>query len=364
MLFELLRVALCGAKSVNIEATIEWAKLYTLARRQGVTAIVWQAVKQLGEEGTIPDSMMPDRALKLQWALTAENIAKRYRKQAKAAEELSEAYHNRGISTNVLKGLAISGYYPTPEHRECGDLDCFLTSKDGNGTMCCRYDEGNKIAAEIGAKVDIGFYKHSHINYRGLMVENHAFCTAIRGSRDRKALERHLQSLLATKPSTPINDTPLLKPCADFNALFLTAHSMGHYLTEGIKLRHILDWAMLLKAEQENIDWQSFYSWCDRMHYTKFADALTTIAVRHLGLEITNPAIHHNSDLADRVLEDILFSERSVHNTKASKMKKRLMILRARLFGGWRYKELYEKSALLDTMSMVAGFIFERKPKL
>ena len=49
---------------------------------------------------------------------------------------------------------------------------------------------------------------------------------------------------------------------------------------------------------------------------------------------------------------------------RASKFKKRLMIIRNRLFGGWKYSELYEKSAVIDTMQMVLAFFFERKPRI
>lgn len=343
---------------------IIWGDIFRLAQRQGVLAITWSAIGTLANEGKLTPKQMPDRALKLQWALSAEKIKSRYCKQRQLAEKLADAFAKDGITTNVLKGLAISGYYPIPEYRECGDLDCFLSTTNADGEFVCRYDDGNQVAASIGAKVDIGFYKHSHINYKGLLVENHAFCTAIRGSRDRKALERHLQHLLATKPSEPIEGTHLLRPCADFNALFLTAHSLGHFLTEGIKLRHILDWALLLNAEQDNIDWKSFYEWCDKMHYTKFVDALTAISTEYLGLKIKNPLIHTQSDLRDKVLEDVLFGERSIHNTSASKFRKRLMIIRNRLFGGWKYSELYEKSAIIDTMQMVLAFFIERKPKI
>lgn len=336
----------------------EWDVLYRECIRQGILAIAWDAVTQL------PAEQQPPRNIKLQWALSAEKIKNRYNKQRQRAEKLADAFAEEGIDTYVLKGLAISGYYPIPEYRECGDLDCYLSTNKANGEFVCRYDDGNEIAAKIGAKVDIGFYKHSHINYKGLMVENHAFCTAVRGSRDRKALERHLQHLLATKPSEPIEGTHLLRPCADFNALFLTAHSFGHFLTEGIKLRHILDWALLLNAEQNNIDWRSFYEWCDKMHYTKFVDALTAISTECFGLNIENPLIHTQSDLRDKVLEDVMFGNRSIHNTNASKFKKRLMIIRNRLFGGWKYSELYEKSAVIDTMQMVLAFFFERKPRI
>lgn len=341
-----------------------WRSTFKLAQRQGVLALVWSAVCRLAESGALTPEQLPDRALKLQWVLSTEKIAGRYKLQRHLATKLAEAYAMAGIQTYVLKGLAISGYYPTPEHRECGDLDCFLASTTEDGAFVCRYYDGNDIAAKIGAKVDIGFYRHSHIHYNGLMVENHAFCTAVRGSRDRKALERHLQHLLATKPSAPIEGTHLLRPCADFNALFLTAHSFGHCLTEGIKLRHILDWALLLNAEQDNIDWKSFYEWCDRMHYTKFADALTAISVKYLGLTIINSKIHQHSVLADKVLDDIMNANRLIHNTGASKFKKRLMIIRNHIFGGWKYRELYEKSAFIETMKMVLAFFIERKPQI
>ena len=100
------------------------------------------------------------------------------------------------------------------------------------------------------------------------------------------------------------------------------------------------------------------------MHYTKFVDALTAISTEYFGLNIKNPLIHTQSDLRDKVLEDIMFGNRSIHNTNASKFKKRLMIIRNRLFGGWKYSELYEKSAVIDTMQMVLAFFFERKPRI
>ena len=371
----LVRTAIDEQAPAAMQASnIDWLRICKLAKKQGVIAIAWRGLEILLNEKTISTDQLPDRGLKLQWALNTEHIEKRYLKQSQLASELADIYANKGIKTLVLKGLAISQYYPTPKHRECGDLDCFLVKAD-NSQKCgialrdaalpvsC-YNEGNTIATEEGAKVELDFYKHSHINYKGLVVENHAFCTAVRGSRKLKSFERHLQTLLATRPTARIGESNLLCPCADFNALFLTAHSFQHFLTEGIKLRHVLDWALLLRAEQHNIDWKSFYKWCDKMHYTKFADALTAIAVEYLGIEITNKAIHTESHLRDKVLEDILFSDQAVNNTKASKLTKRLMIIRNRMFGGWKYRELYEKSAFVDTIQMVIAFFIERKPKL
>lgn len=364
----LLRTHLFEEKTIQESPTTisqkDWEALFQLAQQQGVLAISWEAISRLADERKLSSEQMPDRALKLQLALSAEKIKGRYNKQRQLAMELADAFAKDGINTYVLKGLAISSYYPTPEHRECGDLDCFLASVADNGEFVSRYEDGNVIAERVGAKVERDYYKHSHINYKGLMVENHAFCTAIRGSKDRKAFERHLQHLLATKPSTPIDGSHLMRPCADFNALFLTAHGMGHFISEGIKLRHIVDWALLLKAEQDNIDWTEFYRWTDKMNMTRFADALTAISVKYLGLEVTNPAIQTASPYAERILEDTLYHSEGINNKGYTKLVRRVKLIQNRLAYVWKYHMIYQKSMLLDVARSCIAFIFEKNPRL
>ena len=92
--------------------------------------------------------------------------------------------------------------------------------------------------------------------------------------------------------------------------------------------------------------------------------SLRYLCISLILLTITNEAIHQHSELAEKVLDDIMNSNRSIHNTKASKLKKRLMIIRNHISGGWKYSELYEKSAIIDTMQMVWAFFTERNPKL
>ena len=343
----LVKTAITG-QAATLNSVPEWDKIYTMAAHQGVLALVFDAVS------TLPTEQQPPRALKMQWIPSIANIEGRYNYQKKTAMELAEQFHQKGITTYVLKGFAIAGYYPRPDHRECGDLDCFLGAD---------YEKGNQVAEQMGAKVTRDYYKHSHITYRKLMVENHQFCIAIRGSRDLKEFERHLESTIA-KGATKIDDSHLIKPSADFNALFITTHAMTHFLVEGIKLRHILDWALLLKAEQHNINWKEFYQWADRMHLTRFADAMTAISVEHLGLEITNSAIHTSSPYAERILRDTIDNNESIHNKGYSAWKSRFMQIRNRLSFAWKYHKIYQKSLLVELSKSIFAFIFERHPKL
>ena len=319
-----------------------------MAAQQGVLALVFDAVS------TLPLEQQPPRALKMKWIASIANIEGRYNYQKKTAMELAEQFHQNNITIYVLKGFAIAGYYPKPEHRECGDLDCFLGGD---------YERGNYVAEAIGAKVTREYYKHSIIVYRKLMVENHQFCIAIRGSRALKEFERHLEKTIS-KGATMIDGSHLIKPSADFNALFITMHALTHFLVEGIKLRHILDWALLLKAEQDNINWKEFYHWADKMHMTRFADALTAISVEHLGLHVTNPAIHTTSPYAERILDDTIYHSKGLFNKGYSAWKSRFLQIKNKFSFTWKYHKIYQKSLLIELMKSSLAFIFEKTPKL
>ena len=327
----------------------EWKLLFQVAARQGVLAIVYDVVSRL------PQEAQPPRNINIKWALSAEAIENRYELQRKTSALLAELWAEQGIRTVVMKGLAMGTYYPNPAHRECGDLDCFL----GEG-----YELGNKLCEQIGAKVDRSYYKDSTIRYRGLLVENHRFFLPIRGSRKVKELERHLERISVGEQARYVPDTKLIVPTPDFNALFLTMHGLNHFLTEGVKLRHILDWALLLKAEQNNINWEEFYYWADKMHLTRFADALTAISVERLGLEITNPAIHTTSPYAERVLDDVLFKSEGLFNKGYSAWKSRFIQVHNKFESAWRYHKIYQKSIAIELIKSVWAFCFERNPRL
>ena len=361
LIFLSLRVALFGGsvdgKPFAALTEAEWKELYRMSVQQGLLAIVYDAVRQL------PAECQPPRGIKLQWALGVEAIENRFKMQHKASALLADLWAESDIQTIVMKGLAIGTYYPIPAHRECGDLDCFLTkgampiSSDG-------YELGNQLCEQIGAKVERDYYKNSHIRYRGLMVENHCFFLPVRGSRNMKVLERHLREVALRGKTGVVPDTKLIVPSADFNAIFLAMHALNHFLSEGIKLRHILDWALLLRSEQDNINWTEFYLWADRMHMTRFADAMTAICVEHFGLQITNPAIHTSSSYAERILHDTIQNSEGIHNKGYSSWKSRFMQIKNKFSFAWKYHKIYQKSLLLELSKSIFAFIFEKHPKL
>ena len=358
LLFRCLKAALFEERlDVEVFSGLDrgqWDGLYALAKRQGLGSIVFEALSKQADEIRIPQD------LKMKWIAMTMNVEKWYGRQFAAASSFADLMASDGVDIAVLKGIAMSSYYPVPSHRECGDLDCFLGM---NGIWGAGYENGNVLAENAGASVERDFYKHSHIRYKGLEIENHQFCLAIRGSREMKRLERHLRKIIMKDGKRYIGDTKLLNPSADFNALFLTLHSFTHFLSEGLNLRQIADWVLLLKHEQNKIDWAEFYRWCDDLSLTRFVNTLNHIAVDCFGLKLSEAAVKTDSTYAGRILDDC-FNLNGVFNKGYSPWKARMVMIVKRLAFSWKYHKIYRRSVTVALMKLVGGFIFEQDPKL
>ncbi len=227
------------------------------------------------------------------------------------------------------------------------------------------FERGNEIAKQLVAKVRFDDYKHSHINYKGLTVENHKFCTPIRGARVNKEFEIYLQELLKDKPQRYLADSKIILPSATFNALFLTRHSMTHFLYEGITLRHIMDWALLLKTEQNNIDWKKVYEWCEKLNMVVFLNTLNSIVEEFFGVEINNPSIITNPKYSYRLLHSVLYENNSVYNRgNLSLWSQRWAIVCNMIAGHWKYSKIYQRSMLLELIKAAINVTFDKHPNL
>lgn len=352
--FNALQHAITGkplARELFVALTIdEWGALYKLSRNQGVLALVFDALKDVSAE-------MPPQ-MRIQWAFGTMQVEERSDKQWYLANELCREYGKSGIRTVVLKGFALSCYYPNPKHRECGDFDCFLLGD---------FEQGDRVAEELGATVRFDDYKHSHINYKGLMIENHKFCTAIRGPKLNKEFEKFLQQLLIDDSFgiKPLNDSSIYIPSPTFSALFLIKHTMVHFLYEGIKIRHLLDWACLLKGEGESIDWEVVNHWCKRLHLDKFVEMMNATVNQYIGLALPCMGESFNYSNVDRFVRSVLYDDTAVYNTThASIWHQRYAIVKNMMSSRWKFSKVYNKSLILELFKSSWYAMFEKQPKL
>ena len=346
-LFKLLRIAI-GAEQVESFGSegVAWQSVYALARKQGVLAVAFDGLMKIFEQDKAFAKAFP-QSLKLQWINATFHIENRYDHAKTVCSELVDKWAEQGIATLCLKGLAFSTYYPVPNHRECGDFDCYLYDD---------YAKGNAIAKELGAKVDDDWYKHSEIIYRKVMIENHRFIVAVRNGKKTKQLHGCLDDIARNEARKAIFDTKIEMPSAMFNALFLNHHSLTHFLSEGIRLRHILDWALFLEKEQVNLDWVRFYALCEEFDMRAFVDCSTALAVKVLGIKITNPNIVTESPYAEQVLSSIINDDDAVFSQNIGAWRKRVMLVRNIFASKWKYKAFTTRSMFATFVSLVWGY--------
>ncbi len=365
LFFSLLRIGLGTAKADEgnlvgfdalSEGSINWEKLFKMGCEQGVAAIQFDGLQKLITQGSLPSHLQPSREMKMKWFGHTVQVEKRCKSQYLLSAELAGKFAEQGIRTVVLKGIAAGVNYPEPLRRPCGDLDCFLMGG---------YENGNMLAESLGAKVERGHYKHSEIIYKGLMVENHQFCTAIRGSRRAKEFERLLQSLLHEEGSTKIGETSLENPSPMFNALFLIHHAKGHFLYEGIALRHLCDWAMLLKQQGEEINWDKFSVHSKKYGLNSFADTMTRLSRDLLGVEVPQGYKIEEDAVRDKyLLHEILYGQQHLYSDTAAGWKTRLQLVKNISANNKRYKLFSDTSFAREGLRLVYGFLFDRHPKV
>ena len=116
---------------------------------------------------------------------------------------------------------------------------------------------------------------------------------------------------------------------------------------------------MFLKVHQEDMDWNAFYAFCERQHLRRFADAMTAIAVKHLGVKITNGIIVCDSPYADKILQSALYDEDYVFGSGKGNWYNRFHLIRNMFRYRWKYVDIYQTSVWKQLWWYVSGFIFK-----
>ena len=305
----------------------DWVELYKLSQQQGVVAVVFDRIKD------IPKEIAPPRQIVLKWLAQVFSIEKQMSSKEQVAVELAAGFAERGIELAVLKGVAYASYYPNPYHREFGDLDCYLMGKK---------EEGDRVITEIGGKMEEAGYKHSHLYYKGLTIENHNYLTSFDNTKRGIRTERLLQSLLTKGVCTPIGDSKLLNPCADFNAMFLLKHAQRHFIKEGIRVRHLLDWAFFLKAESANVDWSRVVPMMEECCILNFAKVMTQLCIDKLGMTIDVDLLKCESPrVSEAVIADIMGDQPDLFHENFVQKVARIV---RRSYRIWKFRELADES--------------------
>lgn len=347
ILFKLISLGLEEQENCNIPLFVDWKCLWKMASEQGVSAFCLDGLQLLEMSNSNLETI--HKQLKMQWIASVIHQEQVYHTQYNAAKSLGELYDQHRINTYVLKGFSLSRFYPKPEHRPCTDMDCYLKDK---------YEDGNKIANENGLTVDCSYYKHSKILLKGLTVENHQYLLPVKGSSKAKRFEQELRSWIEDGNNEYISDSRLKATSPFFDAVYILAHAQEHFLNEGIILRHICDWAMVLKAHANKVDWDEWKRVCMEYGMLSFGYAMSRLAYRVCCVNV--PFDCPKDDEADRRLLDDTLYRKDCNNGKRSDMQVRINLVMNMFRNSWKYRMFSDTNFLMFCGRRVWGYLFDK----
>lgn len=274
----------------------EWEEILKFAIEQGVAPVLMTEIEKL------PHTFLPPKNVLLKWFGYKMSWTVLYRHKLNLSCGFANTLEPKAVKCLVLKGFAIASYYPIPETRVFGDLDCFLVSSNAEMKKTM-FEIGNEVARKMGYIVEDAGYKHTHIHYKNLLIENHKYFTNFNETKQGAKIERLLRNLVLDGRSQRLGDTNLWKPSPEFNVIFLLKHSLGDFIANDMALKSLYDWAMFLKAEQNNIDWDRMFLLLENCKLKKFFFLMTETCIAYLGLKFH---IRGLSDISRTMVDDMI----------------------------------------------------------
>lgn len=235
MLIKLLRMAVgCDAVEPVMLSANEWKAVYRQACSQSLCGLINGMVSRMSGNQSIPKDLL------LEWTYRAEIIRGFNAKMNAEAARLSEWFGKRGRMTAILKGQANARLYPHPDERQPGDIDIWVEGGKDSVVELLK-DEGM-----MSKKATVS-YHHVHLpqNKDGISVEVHFRPSS--GNHNpftNRPLQRILESEIRRSELCPEG---FYAPTLRFALLMQMSHIQRHFLSEGIGLRHIADYYMLMR---------------------------------------------------------------------------------------------------------------------
>lgn len=282
----------------------EWLALRKVAQQQGVEALCCEGISRL------PLLKRPPLALRLQWGGAIIRTERQICRLNKVLEEISTWLKEENIRFILLKGSTAANRYPNPLRRQCGDIDLLVI---GNG-----FYQACLILKHRGAiMVDEAPEKHTSFLWQDITIELHHTLMDFNSPQALDYIRRMDFHKVSTYVLIDGKSYPALR--TTFDSAYMIAHLLHHIWTDGIRLRQICDWMMLMQRHDQEIDHKELTEYLRQMRLSKMFPILLCIGIKYFGLpsEKWEKYVTASDKLsADKLLQYILPAEGHFHSRK------------------------------------------------
>ena len=242
----------CLGKKVDMSmvvAKIDWRQLYNFASRQALLGFCFDGIERLTKEFSEELKQNPmGRDLLMTWMGKSQQIRRQNMKLNGVAAKLYSKFREDGLRCCILKGQGNALMYPNPYSRTPGDIDVWVNASREHIT------EYAKKHFEIGDDIR---YHHLETSLDGVPVELHFFpCTMnnpIYNARLQKWFKRNADLQCSNVVSLPDGIGEIAIPTTAFNVVYQLTHLYHHFFDEGIGMRQIIDYFLVVNDFSKNV---------------------------------------------------------------------------------------------------------------
>lgn len=274
--FQLVRLGIGASDAVPHVGGDEWREIYRMAKKQSLLGIVFDGVQKMSDaakkKGT---SVEMDVDLLMTWMGKCKQIEKRSIQLNEAVGKVSEWFKKKGFRSCILKGQGNALMYPCPGHRTPGDIDIWVSGKPSEVIRFVHSIAPNEKAS------------YHHIDFpaiHGIPIEVH-----YRPCYMQNPLHNHrLQRFFADKADeqfshvVDVDGSKVAVPTAAFNAVYQLVHIYNHLFQEGIGLRQIVDYYLVLTML--NVECEMFNCKQNEVSANQHSTLNIQPSLKHLGL--------------------------------------------------------------------------------
>ena len=233
----------------RVIAGMNWHELYSFASKQALLGLCFEGIERLGEEYPEELRLNPiGRELLMTWMGKAQQIRRQNRKVNAVAGKLFAMLRVDGMRCCVLKGQGNALMYPNPYSRTPGDIDAWI---DASRERIMEYAQKK---FELGDDIRL---QHLETSLDGVPVELHFFPCSMNNpiyhARLQKWFQRYADLQCSHIVGLPDGAGDIAIPTTAFNVVYQLTHLYHHFFDEGIGMRQIIDYFLVVNDFSKNV---------------------------------------------------------------------------------------------------------------
>lgn len=296
LFYELIQTSLGERKQLSRNPSSQvWYALYKESERQAILCITLMGID------TLPNEQRPPKELLLNWIGVGEAIRQQNKLVNQRLSQLIKMLTDANKRYCLLKGQGNARMYPNPYSRNAGDIDVWLEG------------DKNQVVEFVHSRypgINVQYHHMDFPVFDDVEVEVHYFPSFCYNKIHNKRLQRYFKESSEEQFRNFVkwNDSEemICVPTLSFNLVFQLSHMMRHFFTQGIGLRHAIDYYYLLSQYITDSEKKETVCVMKRCGMYKFFCALMWIEKEIFGLSTNLDIAPVNEKAGKMVLQEMM----------------------------------------------------------